>query len=389
MPIRQSLGHTPASQVRIRACSRPTQTQGVTAISTSEKIKIVSAALDEVGDTIVLRGVIAPESLHLLKTDDYQREALPLTALSSILEALEKKDVLPDIELGMRGSDFTTREDVFYLKNSVYIVDGLQRVTGALHTRQTKPEIPIRIGVTIHFNTDRVWESERFRILNTLQSKVSPNILLRNMRSKSPALLMLYGLSTNDRAFPLYDRVSWGQRMNRGELISALTFAKVIGLLHSHKAPTKRSSVSELVPAIDKAVELVGIQIMRENAKSFMDLIDRCWGVKRVQYRESAIYMRMSFLGVLAKLLADHTDFWKAPDEKRLFIEADLIRKIGSFPINDPTVVQLAGASGKSRDMLYMLLRDHINSGKRTRRLTSRTGDLVSLDDEDDERAAA
>lgn len=85
------------------------------------------------------------------------------------------------------------------------------------------------------------------------------------------------------------------------------------------------------------------------------------------------------------RLLSDHHDFWKQPDEKQLFIEAPLRRKIAGFPITDPQVNTLAGAGGKSREYLYMLLRDHINSGRRTKRLTSRLGDLVDFSEDDDE----
>ncbi len=352
-------------------------------------IRIVNGALDELDEgTIILRGVIASESLRLLKVDDYQREVMPLTALSSILDALKNRQALPDIELGMRGQNFTSREGVFHLKDPTYIVDGLQRVTAAMHVLNTAPETPIHLGVTVHFDTGKVWERNRFRVLNTLRSKVSPNVLLRNKRSESPAVLMLYGLTVNDRSFALYDRVCWSQRMARGELVTALGLAKAVGFLHSHKAATKRSTVEELAPALDKAVELIGAQAMRENVKAFFELVDECWGIKRVQYREGAIYMRSTFLNVLAKLLADHHDFWRAPEEKRLFIEANLKRKIAQFAINDPAVVQLASSAGKSREMLYMLLRDHINSGKRTKRLSSRVGDTVSLEEDEDEQNA-
>ncbi|MDP6528033.1 MAG: hypothetical protein QF858_04160 [Candidatus Pacebacteria bacterium] len=371
--------------------SNPTKEKDTMVTRKTSHVTLNNAALDETEQgEIILRGVVSPESLHLLLVDDYQREAMPLTALSSILEALEQKESLPDIELGMRGQKFKEDADgVYVLQDDVYIIDGLQRTNAAIHFLASKPDAKVHIGATVHFDTSKEWERNRFRVLNTLRSKVSPNVLLRNKREESAAVLMLFGISTNDKNFVLWNRISWSQRMTKGELLTALMFAKVIGRLHAHKAPTKRNQIDELVPALDKAVEIVGMQNMRENIRTFFELVDECWGVRRVQYREGAVHMRGAFLYVLAQLLSDHFDFWRSnPEEKKLFVEASLKRKLAQFPVHDPQVVNLASSGGKSRELLYMLLRDHINSGKRTKRLKSRIGDLVTLDDNDEEEAA-
>lgn len=40
---------------------------------------------------------------------------------------------------------------------------------------------------------------------------------------------------------------------------------------------------------------------------------------------------------------------------------------------------------GMARVLLYGELRDHINSGKRTKRLSSRVGDMIAFTEVDDE----
>lgn len=352
----------------------------------SSFVHVERAALDEVNNgDIVLRGVVSIGSLECLMTDDYQREALPLTAISDITGALKNGQTLPDIELGMRGGRFVEIKDgEFVLQDPVYIIDGLQRRNAALHVLNEKPGTPIRIGATVHFNTTKEWERERFRILNTTQTKVSPNVLLRNRREDSPAVSMLFSLSMNDNAFVLHDRVCWAQRMTRGELFTALTFMKAVAFLHSHKAPTKRSAINELVPAMDKAIELVGPQIVRDNTRHFFELIDQCWGIRRVQYKEGATHLKGTFMKVLAALLSDHHEFWRAPDEKRLVVESDLRRKLALFSVQDPHVMNLASSGGKADEILYLLLQNHINSGKRTRRLTPRNGERIILTEETD-----
>lgn len=353
-------------------------------------VKIINGALDELpnGD-IVLRGVVEPGTLDSLKVDGYQREVMPLTALGSIIDALKQGETLPDIELGMRGEEYKERNGVITLGNSVFIIDGLQRINAALHLRTAHPEVQTRIGAMVHFGTSREWERERFRILNTLRSKVSPNVILRNKREESTAIDALFSLCEKDKSFVLHDRVSWQQRMTRGQLLGALMLSKVAGRLHAHKAPTKRTNLEELVPALDKAIVVFGVQNFRDNTRAFFDLVDECWGIKRIQYKEGAAYIKGSFLGVLAAVLSDHLDFWRQPDEKKLSIDASLRRKIALFPVNDPQVVNLASSGGKSRDMLYMMMRDHINRGKRGKRLKSRDGDMVNVGGSDDEEAEA
>lgn len=356
-------------------------------VSKSEgPVKILAGALDETPNKeVILRGVVSLTTLSHLKVDDYQREALPLTGLTSILGALKAGENLPDIELGMRGEDWVMKDGVHTLKDPVYIIDGFQRVNAALHHLSQHQDADVRIGAAVHFGTTKEWERERFRILNTLRNKVSPNVILRNKREQSPAVQMLYALSTTDKVFVMHDRVSWSQRMTRGELISALTMAKVVGGLLSHKAPTRRVTIDELVPALDKAVEIFGIQNMRANVRGFFDLIDECWGIRRIQYREGAAYVKGTFLNVLARFLSDHLDFWRESDEKVLAVDASLRRKIAQFPVHDPQIANLASSGGKSREMLYMLLREHVNSGKRTRHLRTRMGDVMQLDGDDEE----
>ena len=351
-------------------------------------VVITNGALDEIGNgDIILRGVVLSDTLRLLKTDAYQREAMPLTSLQDIMSALENGEALPDIELGMRGQNFKeVAPGRFVLRDDVYIVDGQQRTNAAIHHIATHPDANVHLGATVHFSTTESWERDRFHTLNTQGIKVSPNVILRNRADTSTSMRLLYDLCTKTTSFTLHGRVCWKQRMVKGELVTALTLAKTVGLLHGHKAPSRRNKIDELVPALDKAVDLVGIMNMRDNIRTFFSLLDECWGVRHVQYREGASYLRGNFLNVLARILSDHYDFWQDEEERKLFVEASLRRKLAQFPVTqDPNIVNLASSGGKSREILYVLLRDHLNRGKRAKRLRSRNGDLISVDEEDEE----
>jgi hypothetical protein len=57
-------------------------------------------------------------------------------------------------------------------------------------------------------------------------------------------------------------------------------------------------------------------------------------------------HLKNGFLSVLARVFADHQDFWN--DTKRT-VSSDLHRKAVLFPINDPTISRLCGAFGQAQ----------------------------------------
>lgn len=342
-------------------------------------IKIVSAALDETatGD-IILRGVIDPESLRGLLVADYQREIIPGTRANELVRVFEKGGTIGDIVLGMRGHRVHSRGDAEYLQDDVYIIDGLQRRTAAL--RALENGYAPRLGATIYFGTTEAWEREQFHVLNKERNKLSSNVLIRNKAASCPLADMLYKL-TNDRQFVMYGRVCWTQRQKAGEIISATTYTKVVAALHAHLGPVSTTDNDKRLEALGGVMNLIGRNVMRDNIKAFFDLVDECYNIRGIQLRGGAIHTKENFLVTLARVLSNHEDFWR---DNRLFVEAPLKRKLTGFPTTDPSVVTLASTSGKSRDVLYQLIVNHINSGKRTKRLKPRVVDYVNLviDDE-------
>jgi len=331
-------------------------------------VKIINAALDETPDReIILRGSIDPDSLINLRIDDYQREVMPLASLSSLVKAFQGTSSVPDVDLGMRGESYREHEDAFYLQDPVYIVDGLQRISAALHAMKVDGHLRPRLGAAIHFSTTAEWERTRFRTLNADRSKLSPNILLRNLHATIPVVEMLHLLS-QDKDFVLNKRICWSQRQSRDQLISALTMLKVTGALHAHLGPGRGNHLHELAVGLQTTMTKVGRTTMRDNVKLFFDIVDQCWGVRVVAFREGATYLRQTFLWVLATMFSNHVTFWHG---NKLYVEKDLLRKIQGFPVTDPEVRNLASSSGKARELLYILLLNHVNRGKRTQRLES------------------
>jgi hypothetical protein len=349
-----------------------------------KSIKLVNAALHESplrGGTLILRGVIDSASLKHLRFDDYQREALPLSSLNKMTNAIKEGNALPDIEVGMRGQHYVIRKDDWYLNDSCYVIDGQQRVNACINALNLYPGNSVFLGATIHFDTNKEWERERFRILNNARVKVSPNVLLRNMREDYRAIAEIYRITNvGDDYFCLGGRVSWDQNMKRGKLITALNVLKITGILHGHITAGQANNIESIASQLEALGDRIKLIQMKENIKSFFDLIDEVWGVRVVQYRELSAHLRGGFLYMIARFLSNHLDFWKGENNHKLFVDADTKRKMASFPINDPGIAPLTSSAGASRHVLLDYFVKHINSGRRTKKLQLREGLLLTED---------
>lgn len=335
-------------------------------------VRIINGALDESDDSssaLILNGRIDPSTLHFLKVDNEYQRALGERA--DIFNALKDGHVVPNIEIGVRGQEFTTEGDDFIIQSPAYIIDGWQRVGNARRLLQIIPHHPIRIFASVHFGTSLEWERHRFTDLNKNVKRISPNLHLRNMRDTNEAILKLFIFSNNDRNFPLYKKVTWSQNAQRGELMSALTLAKAVRYLHSHRAGLGANSVEEISNGLSRVLKLVTLPTFQRNVSTYLSLINECWPFAAIEYRAKAPQVKATFLNELSRMLSRHECFWEHNDNT-LVISGDDRRKLAKFPINDPQVLQLAGSGGAARQILYTLLVDHMNSGRRTQRLRSR-----------------
>lgn len=343
-------------------------------------IKLLNASLDVVvikgKESLVVRGVLDFADFDKLQVDSYQREIGSSTKIGRLAEALENSKV-PDIELGMRGEKIRDVKDdkggsrTIYLQDDVYIIDGLQRISGGRLLMQRKPGSAPRIGCVVHIGTTFDWERERFRILNQERSKLGVNVLLRNACPDYESIDMLFKLC-DDTSFTLHRRVCWSQAKSRDEIVTALLLAKTVGVLHSRFGPGRGTSYQEIGLGLNKIMGAgVGRNTMRDNTKQFFEFLDRCFSIRRIVFSQGAPQIRGTFLTSFADVITRHDDFW---DGNKFRLTRDLERKISLFPINDPEIARLSGSNGKAKEMLVMLIIEHINSGKRTRRLTLSAG---------------
>lgn len=341
----------------------------------SYKLKVVNGALDELNDDIVLRGVIDPGCFCDIKVGVYQREEARASHIAKLVRALIAGARFPDIEIGIRGNDYSERDGIFYIKHDCYVVDGFQRLTAGKRFLAEDPNREVHIGALLHFGTTEEWERERFKTLNLDRARVSPNVILRN-EVDSQVVKALYSMSENDKEFVLRGKISWNQRMARGELLGALLVMKVIGVLHNHIGPGMSSRIEDLVASMDKTLGIIGVNVWRANVRTFFSVLDQAFGVRSIAYRDLSAHIKGGFMYTLARIFADHQTFWEG---QRLEVARHDIEKLRAFPIRDPGIVALIASSGsKANPLLYARLIQHMNSGRRTRKLVKWDGQPAS-----------
>ena len=331
-------------------------------------LKVLSGALDELTEgQIVLRGVIDPASLGGLLKPEYQRETLREATIEGLMKAFrDGTGRVPDVELAVRGDRYgcADSDGTYTIAGDVYIIDGLQRISAARQFVDDGGK-PL-VGAMLHFGTTEEWERERFAILNMRRTRLSPNVLLRNRAAQCPSLSRLYELC-RDESFVLCQRVSWSQYMRREELLTALSFLKTVMRLHSQFGAGRYGVVSGMWQALPPMMSTVGHSTMIENVQAFFQLLDSAWGIRGILYKDRATHLKSAFLFALADVISEYPAFWSG---KSLRIDRDMQKKIGQFGLNDPSVRAMA-CSGSSVGLLSRLIVDHINAGKRIRRLVA------------------
>lgn len=334
--------------------------------ATVDTVKIVGEG-GKTTEHIIIRGIIDWATYDAVQVGPYQREVLPGEKATKLVEAVRTSSV-PDLEFGMRGDRYSTDSSGAYtLKDPVFVIDGLQRLTAGKVVVSRHPDVQPRIGVMVHIDTTEEWEAERFRILNQDRTKINSNILLRNLRTRYAVVEMVLSLCSDPR-FKLCNKVTWTQRMKRTELLQAMTLFRTLTYLHSRWGPGRgQGNPSDVAKAMQQNMENIGQGVMRDNVITFFEVIDECFGgLANIVFREPSPVLKANFLNCVADLFTRHEDFWKG---KRLVVPTELRQKLAKFPMRDHEVVRLAGASGSASYLLLRLMVDHVNSGKRTRRL--------------------
>jgi len=274
-------------------------------------IRITNGGLQELPDgSIVLRGVIDAASLRRLKFPTYQKKTHSNSKLRRLAQAVLAGSRLPDIEVGLRGSQrFESQGDAFVLFDPCYVIDGEQRRTALLAVASRRPDVDCSIGIVVNFNTTEKWERERFAVLATDRTPVAPSVLLRNLSKDNRYAGMLYALTTDECDCILHKRITWDQYQMQGELVRASTLYRIVIMLHSWIVGPRSTRPHHMVSNVEEIAVAVGPEVMLQNLRTFFELVDHYWGFRNIQKRDGA-QLTPTFLLAMAELMAKMKLFW-------------------------------------------------------------------------------
>ena len=357
-------------------------------------VQIVGAGVDRVGDRTVIRGRLTKESLkNLLVDPTYQREVIRKESKVRGLRTSAGLGVLTDIVLGMRGERFERQNGTsVLLLDPVYIIDGLQRLNGVQEMLLREPDATPLLGAMIYVGTDQKFEKDRFDEINTMATRVSASILLRNKQDEIPVVRVLHLLTARDKTVKadkemltpsalayvkqtqnlvIEKRISWAQNPHSRDLMSAGALLTHLAALHRHVGEFSIGKVADMATDLQKVYEKIGAEVFIDNLRTFFDFVDASWKLADVVYRGNATHIRMNFLTSLGIFFSDHINFW---DGNRLVIPRDMAKRFEKFPLKEPQVVQASRAVGaRGEGAMRNWFVEFYNKGKQTQnRLVSR-----------------
>lgn len=318
------------------------------------------------GDRPILLGFLdLNSSIDSLKHDWYQRRAgFSPVKIRKLVKDMAAGDQMPPVVIGMRGDNFSVdAEETVTLNDQTVIIDGLQRWTAALLAAEEGASI--RLGAQVYFNTTEEFEIQLFRKLNSSQTGVAASVLIRNEKHLSRVAGSLFGMSGNQPDFALLNRICWEQRFEpEHHLLTGMTLLHCLITLHTHILRINGySKALNLLAGADAKIDLVGLQLARENLVRFFDVVDETWGIRGIGVKRGQTHLTQGWLLTCARLFSDFNEFWK-DDDKTFFVSAPLMRELKRLDARDEELARLAGGNKNSRLLLYQHFVNRLNKGK-------------------------
>jgi hypothetical protein len=312
----------------------------------------------------VLRGTIDQDCLRALNVDWYQRtKGFSTQEIKEIAELYFHHMKVTDVILGMRGKHFRQTGNEFWLQDKVYVIDGLQRLYAARVALDKRPELALRIGGKVYFNTTDTSENAMFCALNATQQRVSASILVRNKYHVSPAAKLLFDVTAN-KDFALFRRIGWDQKLDIDEVLSGMALGCIAGGLHAHLGGVPGGRAYILLEALDIVAAKIGPAAMAANIIAFFNAVDKCWSIRGSKHLD----ISMNFLLVLARLFASYEDFW---DGDNFYFAQKFLKRLVKFEYGQiqTQVKQLTRANMDTKDVIFEMLRKKLQldqfSGRR------------------------
>lgn len=353
----------------------------------SSPLKIKNATITEVKYRSGIKKRFVQGELHLDSLDDiniatYQRGKHSKEEVSSIAEAYLDGTRIQTIELSTRQAKLKKENGILLIDGITSVVDGYGRIDGAKEAHKKDPDAEFPVFVTIELDTSWHVEKDDYLNFNTKRRRVSSSETIRVLSYDYPAMRSLIKLTTEDKTFPFYNRVSWTDQPPHKHMTGALTFAKMITALHGFMGVSSANSSEEVCKAIQSLWDRLGEKAFMHNVREFSKMLHDAYGLsgeygagtpgtydyqKKIPYGRKLAHAKGGFLWALATVFADnfgHQYLWNELELK--IAKGPITKKLKTMKaeLAKPEVLMLVSAGGASRLDLVKKITQWINSGK-------------------------
>jgi hypothetical protein len=283
--------------------------------------------------------------------------------INELTELCFQKKKVEDICIGMRGERYdVTNAGHYVLHDKCYIINGVQRWTAAKLALMGRPDLTIRLGAKIYFNTTAQKENDMFCAMNATQQRVAPTILIRNKYQDSAAAKAIFD-TCGAKNFALKNRVGWNQKLMQGEVMNGMSLTKIAGSLHSNRGAVAAGRAYDVLAALEKACEIISAPVLQQNLIEFFRIVDNCWNL--AGKRSPAL--NNDFLTILARLFSSYDCFW---DANSLFMPDKYMKRLAKIDVEDiqDSIQTLKKTNINKKDAFFEMLRQKLGLDPFTKR---------------------
>jgi hypothetical protein len=330
----------------------------MTEVREVREVRIHNASLEEDSTgRIIIRGVLDQSTLKWINMAWYQRkQAFSNSHIEKIVGAYYTGGVHEDIVIGMRGDRCDSKNNVYMLRDKCFCINGGQRLYAAAVAMKQRPDLKISLGVKAYTGTTEELENEMFVTLGTGAKRIAASIIIRNRRKDSAAVALLVDIN-KDPDFALKNRIAWDQVKSRYELMTGLTFTKILGRLHGHLGALKSSTALDLVVGFDALLTKIGEENLRTNILRFFDGIDKCWSLRQIaDSYETHPQLSAGFLMTVAELFSAYSEFWDGKTRNEFYFGEKYVKLLRGFKLAD----YIHSQRKFPRDALFEVLRKQL-----------------------------
>ncbi len=309
----------------------------------------------------VVRGVLYPTEFTALTIPHYQR--MEMSGDKSVelfkTQGPDGDGIPDDLLLCADGTDFRALAggELLVSAPALVVLDGHQRVSAAL-ARLKAGLTTDPFGVKILLGPTEEEQLNIFYQVNRYHTPVSTDVLLRNSGNNAA----IDALRTLAECTPNIPQIQWDQRKLSGDQMKARSLYDLAIMVHGY---ARKTTIEEVMGALQELTADLGTEILCENMKSFFDYVEEHYSTGTT----AEFAYRPDFLRALAGLFGQYAEFWNVKSPQKLSVPTAYANKLDKL---EPKRIRDFVPRKDAMTRINEEMRYHLSAGKTGLKLTPR-----------------